>query len=64
MIEMLEEIETMVKEDRVKAFITYLVEEEKRHHRLLRELSNLLDRDSVPIDEYVGLFQKYMIVPP
>ena len=63
MIEMLEEIETMVKEDRVKAFITYLVEEEKRHHQLLRELSNLIDRDSVPIDEYVGLFQKYMIVP-
>jgi len=64
MIEMLGEIDAMVKDDRVKAFIAYLVEEEKRHHKLLRELSNLIDRDSVSLDEYVGLFQKYMIVPP
>ena len=64
MIEMLGEIDAMVKDDRVKAFIAYLVEEEKRHHQLLKELSNLIDRDSVSLDEYVGLFQKYMIVPP
>jgi len=64
MIEMLGEIDAMVKDDRVKAFIAYLVEEEKRHHKLLKELSNLIDRDSVSLDEYVGLFQKYMIVPP
>jgi len=64
MIERLEEIDAMVKDDRVKAFIAYLVEEEKRHHKLLKELSNLIDRDSVSLDEYVGLFQKYMIVPP
>jgi rubrerythrin len=64
MIEMLGEIEAMVKDDRVKTFINYWVEEEKRHHQLLKELSNLIDRDSVSLDEYVGLFQKYMIVPP
>ena len=64
MIEMLGEINAMVKDDRVKAFIAYLVDEEKRHHKLLNELSNLIDRDSVSLDEYVGLFQKYMIVPP
>ena len=64
MIEMLGEIDAMVKDDRVKAFIAYLVEEEKRHHQLLKELSNLIDRDSVSLDEYVGLFEKYMIVPP
>ena len=64
MIEMLSEIDDLVKDDRVKAFIDYLVEEEKRHHKLLKELSNLIDRDSVSLDEYVGLFQKYMIVPP
>jgi hypothetical protein len=34
-----------------------------RHHKLLKELSNLIDRDSVSLDEYVDLFQKYMIVP-
>ena len=60
----LSEIDDLVKDDRVKAFIDYLVEEEKRHHKLLKELSNLIDRDSVSLDEYVGLFQKYMIVPP
>ena len=64
MIEMLGEIDAMVKDDRVKAFIAYLVEEEKRHHQLLKELSNLIDRDSVSLDEYIGLFEKYMIVPP
>jgi rubrerythrin len=64
MIKMLGEIDNLVKDDRVKAFIHYLIDEEKRHHQLLNELSNLIDRDSVSIDEYVGLFQKYMIVPP
>ncbi len=64
MIEMLGEILAMVKDDRVKTFIDYWVEEEKRHHKMLKELSNLVDRDSVSLDEYVGLFQKYMIVPP
>jgi rubrerythrin len=64
MIKMLGEIDDLVEDERVKAFIEYLVEEEKRHHQLLKELSNLIDRDSVSLDEYVGLFQKYMIVPP
>jgi rubrerythrin len=63
MIEILENIDDLIEDDRVQAFIDYLVEEEKRHHKLLNELSNLVDRDSVPIEEYVGLFQKYMIVP-
>lgn len=64
MIALLGEINAIVNEERVKYFIDYLLEEEKRHHTLLKELSNLIDRDSVTIDEYVGLFQKYMIVPP
>lgn len=64
MIELLGNIDDLVEDDRVKAFIDYLVEEENRHHKLLNELSNLIDRDSVSLDEYVGLFQKYMIVPP
>lgn len=64
MIALLGEINAIVNEERVKSFIDYLLEEEKRHHTLLKELSNLIDRDSVTIDEYVGLFQKYMIVPP
>jgi len=64
MVEMLGEIGKLVKDDRVKKFIDYLVEEEKRHHKLLKEFSLLLDRDSVSMDEYLDLFQKYMIVPP
>jgi rubrerythrin len=64
MIELLGNIDDLVEDDRVQAFIDYLVEEEKRHHKLLNELSNLIDRDSISLDEYVGLFQKYMIVPP
>lgn len=63
MIEMLGEIGDLVKDDRVKRFIDYLVEEEKRHHKLLKEFSLLLDRDRVSMDEYLDLFQKYMIVP-
>lgn len=64
MVELLGEIGELIKDDRVKKFIEYLVEEEKRHHRLLKEFSLLLDRDSVSMDEYLDLFQKYMIVPP
>lgn len=63
MIETLTGIMELIDDDRVKAFIEYWLDEEKRHHQLLNELSNLIDRDSVSLDEYVGLFQKYMIVP-
>jgi rubrerythrin len=64
MIETLGEINKMVKDDRVKSFLDYWIGEEKRHHKMLSELSNLIDRDSVSLNEYVDLFQKYMIVPP
>jgi rubrerythrin len=64
MIEMLGKIGGLITDDRVQKFIDYLVEEEKRHHKLLKEFSLLLDRDTVAMDEYLELFQKYMIVPP
>ena len=63
MIERLEEAQKMVKDDRVMKFIEYLIDEEKRHHKLLKEFSLMMDRDSA-LDEYIDLFQKYMIVPP
>jgi rubrerythrin len=63
MIERLEEARGLVKDDRIMKFIEYLIDEEKRHHTLLKEFSLLLDRDSA-MDEYIDLFQKYMIVPP
>jgi rubrerythrin len=63
MIERLEEAQKMVKDDRIMKFIEYLIDEEKRHHKLLKEFSLMLDRDSA-LDEYIDLFQKYMIVPP
>jgi hypothetical protein len=63
MIETLVEINEIVKDDRVKSFLDYWIGEEHRHHNMLSGLSNLIDRDSVSTDEYIDLFQKYMIVP-
>lgn len=64
MIKRLEEMVGQTPDDRVKAFLGYLLDEERRHHSMLSGMSNLIDRDSVALDEYLGLFEKYMIVPP
>ena len=64
MIKRLEEMVGETRDDRVKAFLGYLLDEERRHHSMLSGMSNLIDRDSVALDEYLGLFEKYMIVPP
>jgi rubrerythrin len=64
MIKRLEEMIGETRDDRVKAFLGYLLDEEQRHHSMLSGMSNIIDRDSVAIDEYLGLFEKYMIVPP
>jgi rubrerythrin len=63
---MIERLDSMVKEaedDRVAELLRYMLEDERRHHRVLTELSNLLDRDEAALDEYLLLFQKFMIVP-
>lgn len=65
--QMISRLEIMVdeaKDDRVKALLRYMWEDEKRHHRILKNMSNLLDRDDAPFDEYMELFEKFMIVPP
>jgi rubrerythrin len=57
----------MVKEagdDRVAELLRYMLEDERRHHSLLTQLSNLLDRDEAALDEYMRLFQTFMVVPP
>jgi len=64
MIKRLEEMISETRDDRVKAFLDYLLDEERRHHSMLSGMSNLIDRDSAAIDEYLSLFEKYMIVPP
>lgn len=64
MIQQLGNAIKLVDDDRVVGFLNYLLEEEKRHHEMLKMMSNLIDRDTVSIDEYLGLFQKYMIVSP
>jgi rubrerythrin len=51
------------KDKRVKAMIQYILEDEKRHHSTLQALSNLIDQNSAAFEEYLELFQKYMIVP-
>jgi rubrerythrin len=64
---MITRLETMVKEaedDRVAELLSYMLEDERRHHKLLTGLSNLLDRDESALDEYMRLFQTFMIVPP
>jgi rubrerythrin len=62
--EMLKRVEVMsqeAKDKRVKAIIQYILDDENRHHSTLLSLSNLLDQDSTAFDEYLELFQKYMI---
>ena len=54
----------MVEDDRVKDVLRYILGDEERHHSALQRLSNLIDRDTTAFDEYLDLFQKYMIVPP
>jgi rubrerythrin len=64
MIERLNSMVNMVEDDRVAELLRYMLEDERRHHRVLTELSNLLDRDEAALDEYMKLFQTFMIVPP
>jgi len=64
MIKRLEEMVSQTRDDRVNAFLGYLMDEERRHHSMLSGMSNLIDRDSVAIDEYLGLFEKHMTVSP
>ena len=59
MVERLASMAGSVEAPRVGRFLAYLAEEERRHHGLLTELSGPLDRG-----EYLGLFQKYMVVSP
>ncbi len=54
----------VVEDDRVKDVLRYILGDEERHHSALQRLSNLIDRDTTAFDEYLDLFQKYMIVPP
>jgi len=64
MIGRIEAIIAEVEDDRVKEILDYILSDERRHHATLRQLSNLIDRDTTAFDEYLDLFQKYMIVPP
>lgn len=64
MIGRIEAILAEVEDDRVKEILDYILSDERRHHATLRQLSNLIDRDTTAFDEYLDLFQKYMIVPP
>jgi rubrerythrin len=65
--EMIKKLEIMIdetKDDRVADLMRYMLEDERRHHALLTGLSNLVDRDDAAYDEYMKLFQTFMIVPP
>ena len=44
--------------------IDHMLQDERHHHSALQRLSNLIDRDTSAYDEYLDLFQKYMISPP
>jgi rubrerythrin len=65
--EMIKKLEIMIdetKDDRGADLMRYMLEDERRHHALLTGLSNLVDRDDAAYDEYMKLFQTFMIVPP
>jgi rubrerythrin len=64
MITQLEGMLEKVEDDRVKYILEMMLDDEKRHHNTLKELSSLLDRNETAFEEYMMLFQKYMIVPP
>ncbi len=64
MIKRLENILVKIQDDRVEYILGYILADERRHHDTLQRLSNLIDRDTTAYDEYIGLFQKFMIVPP
>ena len=64
MIKRLEGMVGKVEDDRVRDVLRYILQDEERHHSTLQRLSNLIDRDTTAYDEYLDLFQKYMIVPP
>jgi len=63
MIQRLEDMMKEVEDNRVKAILGYILSDERRHHSMLQSLSNLIDRDTTAFNEYLELFQKYMIVP-
>ncbi len=64
MIRRLKNIIGQVEDERVRDILLYILQDEERHHSALQRLSNLIDRDTTAYDEYLDLFQKYMIVPP
>jgi rubrerythrin len=64
MIERVRRIMEGVEDERVRDVLRYILQDEERHHVTLQRLSNLIDRDTTAYDEYLDLFQKYMIVPP
>ena len=64
MIERVRHIMEGVEDERVRDVLRYILQDEERHHATLQRLSNLIDRDTTAYDEYLGLFQKFMVVPP
>ena len=64
MIRRLEDILAQALDDRVRAILGHMLQDERRHHSALQRLSNLVDRDTAAYDEYLDLFQKYMVSPP
>ncbi len=50
------------KEKHVKAILQSILEDEKRHHSTLQALSNIMEKDSTTVGDYLELLQKYMAV--
>ena len=60
----LEELSAKAEDDRIRAILDHMLQDERRHHATLQRLSNIIDRDTTAYDEYLDLFQKYMVSPP
>jgi hypothetical protein len=50
------------KERHVKAVLQSILEDEKRYHSTLQALSNMMERGSMTVGDYLELLQKYMSV--
>jgi len=64
MIRRLEALQAQALDDRVRAILGHMLQDERRHHSALQRLSNIVDRDTAAYDEYLDLFQNYMVSPP
>lgn len=64
MIERLEKILKIVRDERVAEILNYILLDERRHHTALSRMASRLDREETSHEEYLTLALKYMFIKP